>query len=648
MVTAVSGALADPERSNEVWLFSRPAKYERALLALQSRARTKAAASDEVDRRDRGATDGLGAANDAIRPFSPAELARFRLTFDHFDADSSGELDREEFRRAMIDCGMIPTKGEVGSLFDEADKDRSGTISFAEYCRLVQVYRSKQSCLERLMESAMGCVTPRPRYLSDASLRFVRKMEHAGCKPWAIDAFVDSYKRLSSGSLLIPEADITPVDELPALEQIKLQPDPSLLGKTVLLKLNCRLGTAMGSDGPLSLQPVGRKEGLILAALPGGGRSSDAASAESVLLLDMAVQGAAETSCVMLFNSAATSAASMAHLRSAHPQLLQKAAELQLPIELRQSMAPKVTVEDLSPASWPPRRDLEWSPPGDGGVISAMSGSGALDKLLNAGFAYAFVSNAHDPVATLDQSLLTWFAHRGEPLLLEVARRTDSEREGAHFARRTATSGLLLRASAQCPENDQHHFDDVSRHRFRATDNLWLDLRALHRKLAKLKQGDKSLSVAPNLTTVDPYDETSTPVYELEATVGAVLELFGAEAAAILVPCSRFAPVRTMGDLLALRSDAYEAAGGRVVLAPEREGVPPLVLLDASYSSSDSLDALIPDGAPSLLRCTRLTIEGPFTLASGVVFEGDVRLTNGSGRVRQLPAGTYKDAHVRE
>ncbi|EOD04848.1 hypothetical protein EMIHUDRAFT_220630 [Emiliania huxleyi CCMP1516] len=103
-----------------------------------------------------------------------------------------------------------------------------------------------------------------------------------------------------------------------------------------------------------------------------------------------------------------------------------------------------------------------------------------------------------------------------------------------------------------------------------------------------------------------------------------------------------------MGDLLALRSDAYEAAGGRVVLAPEREGVPPLVLLDASYSSSDSLDALIPDGAPSLLRCTRLTIEGPFTLASGVVFEGDVRLTNGSGRVRQLPAGTYKDAHVRE
>ena len=313
MVTAVSGALADPERSNEVWLFSRPAKYERALLALQSRARTKAAASDEVDRRDRGATDGLGAANDAIRPFSPAELARFRLTFDHFDADSSGELDREEFRRAMIDCGMIPTKGEVGSLFDEADKDRSGTISFAEYCRLVQVYRSKQSCLERLMESAMGCVTPRPRYLSDASLRFVRKMEHAGCKPWAIDAFVDSYKRLSSGSLLIPEADITPVDELPALEQIKLQPDPSLLGKTVLLKLNCRLGTAMGSDGPLSLQPVGRKEGLILAALPGGGRSSDAASAESDLLLDMAVQGAAETSCVMLFNSAATSAASMAH-----------------------------------------------------------------------------------------------------------------------------------------------------------------------------------------------------------------------------------------------------------------------------------------------------------------------------------------------
>ena len=43
-----------------------------------------------------------------FRPLSEKEERRMRLAFDHFDEDASGELDRAEFRRAMMDCGMMP------------------------------------------------------------------------------------------------------------------------------------------------------------------------------------------------------------------------------------------------------------------------------------------------------------------------------------------------------------------------------------------------------------------------------------------------------------------------------------------------------------------------------------------------------------
>ena len=59
-----------------------------------------------------------------FRPLSEKEERRMRLAFDHFDEDASGELDRAEFRRAMMDCGMMPLGFEVESLFREAHPRR--------------------------------------------------------------------------------------------------------------------------------------------------------------------------------------------------------------------------------------------------------------------------------------------------------------------------------------------------------------------------------------------------------------------------------------------------------------------------------------------------------------------------------------------
>ena len=66
------------------------------------------------------------------------------------------------------------------------------------------------------------------------------------------------------------------------------------------------------------------------------------------------------------------------------------------------------------------------------------------------------------------------------------------------------------------------------------------------------------LPLIMNKKTVNPRDSGSTPVFQLETAMGSAIGCFD-DAGAIVVPRSRFAPVKTTNDLFVLRSDAYEA-----------------------------------------------------------------------------------------
>ena len=134
---------------------------------------------------------------------------------------------------------------------------------------------------------------------------------------------------------------------------------------------------------------------------------------------------------------------------------------------------------------------------------------------------------------------------------------------------------------------------------------------------------------------------------QLETAMGAAIASFEG-AGAILIPRSRFAPVKTTNDLLALMSDAYEVTKDhRMVLKAERKGTPPDIKLDGGYKFVDALNTLIPNGPPSLLNCTKLVIEGEkVSFAAKVVIEGKVTFKNASGKAAVIKAGTYKDQEV--
>jgi UDP-N-acetylglucosamine pyrophosphorylase len=337
----------------------------------------------------------------------------------------------------------------------------------------------------------------------------------------------------------------------------------------------------------------------------------------------------------MLMNSFSTSDDTKAAM--AKYDFLPKGADL----EFVQNKAPKVTKEDLTPATWPAGPDNEWCPPGHGDLYPAMMGSGALDKLLAKGIKYAFVSNSDNLGATMDLKLLTYFADSGAPFMMEVAARTDADKKGGHLATMKANGGLTLRESAQCPPEDEKAFQDTSKYTYFNTNNLWIDLEKL-KGIFEKNGGFIPLPVMTNDKTVDPRDKKSTKVIQLETAMGAAISCFDG-AIAICIPRSRFAPVKKCDDLLALRSDAYVLTEDfRLVLADARKGVPPLVKLDDSYKFVDALEKLIPNGAPSLVDCKSLKVEGTMEFEAGVVIKGDVKFT-GSGKVA---AGTYEDKTV--
>src|SRR4051794_22962069 len=182
----------------------------------------------------------------------------------------------------------------------------------------------------------------------------------------------------------------------------------------------------------------------------------------------------------------------------------QLAAEV--PLDFVQGKVPKIDASSLEPVSWPGDPDLEWPPPGHGDLYTSLVTSGMLEKLLSRGYEYAFVSNADNLGAVLDERILGWFASEELPFVMEVADRTEADRKGGHLAARDGS--LLLREIAQTPDDDVDAFQDVSKHRFFNTNTLWVNLRALD-SLMQDRGGVLGLPMIVNRKTVDPGDSDS-------------------------------------------------------------------------------------------------------------------------------------------
>ncbi|CAM9253118.1 unnamed protein product [Choristocarpus tenellus] len=465
---------------------------------------------------------------------------------------------------------------------------------------------------------------------------FEDKMVAENMNTAAILAFKNSYAALSSGSSgMIAEASIDPAAGVPYLDgdiKGKVSGGEEYLPKTVVLKLNGGLGTSMGLDKAKSLLLVKGEDTFL-----------DLTAKQVIKMREMFESDVR----FMLMNSFSTSEDTLAFLQK-YPQLVNDPN-----LELVQNKVPKVNAETLEPAVWEANPAKEWCPPGHGDLYAALSGSGKLDQLLADGVKYMFVSNSDNLGATLDLDLLAYFATSEKPFLMECCERTESDKKGGHLAVRKADNQFILRESAQCAGEDEAAFQDVTKHKFFNTNNLWVRLDKL-KEAIDASGGLIPLAMIKNAKTVDPQDDTSTKarnmqhiVFQLETAMGAAIECFPG-AGAVAVPRTRFAPVKKCNDLFLLRSDAYVINENfNIVLAPERNGVAPVISLDSKrYKLVQQLDAAVASGVPSLIDCERLTIKGYVNIPAGVSFKGVCSITNGSGEARTLSPGVYDGASV--
>jgi UDP-N-acetylglucosamine pyrophosphorylase len=461
---------------------------------------------------------------------------------------------------------------------------------------------------------------------------FAGKMRAAGLSEAAVRAFEGNYRALQRRETgLMGEGELEPVVELPRageLEEPGAERFGELIRRTVVIKLNGGLGTGMGLEKAKSLLTV--RDGLTFL---------DLIAKQMLLLRGNAGVGAVPR--VLFMNSFSTSEDTLGFLAK-YPEL--GGGE---EIELMQNRVPKVVVADLTPLEWPEQRELEWCPPGHGDLYASLAGSGWLERLLGEGILYAFVSNADNLGATLDPALLAWFAESGVPFAMEVTRRTEADRKGGHLARRRRDGRLVLRESAQCPAEDEAAFQDTGRHRYFNTNNLWVRLDRLKEAL-EAGGGMIPLPMIRNEKTADPRDGKSPKVYQLETAMGAAIESFDG-AAAIEVPRVRFAPVKTTGDLLVVRSSAcWLTDDFRLELEPSRGGEPPVVDLDGKlYKMVDGLERLAGRGVPCLKECGRLSVKGEVVFEPGVVVRGDAVFENKGSEPLVVAGGEYGTGAVK-
>jgi UTP--glucose-1-phosphate uridylyltransferase len=316
----------------------------------------------------------------------------------------------------------------------------------------------------------------------------------------------------------------------------------------------------------------------------------------------------------------------------------------QPPLCFIQNKFPKILQSDFSPASWPNHPDLEWNPPGHGDIYAALYISGVLDQLLKDGVRYAFIANSDNLGATMDEALLGYFSEKALPFMMEVSLRTPLDFKGGHLAFHR-DGRLILREVAQCPDDELNISRDITRYRYFNTNNIWINLEYV-KKLIDI-QGNVRLPMILNPKNLNPRDDASPAVFQIETAMGSAISLFEG-AAAVVVPRVRFYPVKKCNELLAIRSDCFtysDACG--LVVNPRRRIDPIQIDLDPKYYGKiDEFGKRFPYGPPSLLNCESLTVRGDVFFGNQIALKGNVVIRNSGSMPVTVPDATVIEGEI--
>ena len=429
--------------------------------------------------------------------------------------------------------------------------------------------------------------------------KFIKKMKLAGLNDTVINSFSYYYDlvlkgesgKVSKNEIQVPnKKNIAIYNDLDETKEVK----PKDL---VVIKLNGGLGTSMGLNKAKSLLPV--KDDMTFLDI----------IANQIIYL----RKETDTNLPVLFmNSFNTQKDTLDFLKKYDSLALKKFG-----LDFLQNKFPKIVQNDLSPLETEDDKK-SWNPPGHGEIYSALSTSGILDKLIEKGYKYAFISNSDNLGAVYDDKIYSYVINSEIPFLMEVCIRTEMDKKGGHLAE-TKIGQLMLREVAQCPDDEIDEFQDVSKYKYFNTNTIWVNLEMLKKKL------DENNNFLPLPLILNKKNVDNIDVFQLESAMGAAIQIFE-NSKAVVVPRSRFLPVKKTNDLLTIWSDLFKL-NSDYRLTKTTDTPLPTIELDAKYYQKiDDFSKHFSKGIPSLKECQSLKIEGNVSFGENVKIVGNIHI----------------------
>ncbi|EPI56954.1 UTP--glucose-1-phosphate uridylyltransferase [Gardnerella vaginalis] len=453
------------------------------------------------------------------------------------------------------------------------------------------------------------------------------KMREQGMSEIAINQFAhlyDSWINDKSGEF-IRENTVEPIKSVPNFHEIyeTIDHDKAVnaFAKTAFIKLNGGLGTSMGLSCAKSLLPVRRhkaRQMRFIDIIIG-----QVLTARQRLGVDLPL---------IFMNSFRTSKDTLQVLKRNR-----KFSQENIPVEIIQHQEPKLLEETCEPVSYPEDPELEWCPPGHGDIFSTICESGLLNVLKKNGIEYLFISNSDNLGARPSRTLAQHFENTGASIMIEVAKRTQADRKGGHIVRDLETGRMMLREMTQVHPEDRRSAQSIKKHPYFNTNNIWVRVDALQKKLEEYN-GVLPLPVICNRKTIDPTNEKSEKVIQLETAMGAAISLFN-DAICVEVDRMRFLPVKTTNDLFIMRSDrfhltdSYEMEDGNYIF-------PDIDLDPRYYRNINDFNERFPYSVPALAAAKSVTIRGDWTFGNQVSMFSDAVLED-TGEPSYVPNGEF-------
>jgi len=404
------------------------------------------------------------------------------------------------------------------------------------------------------------------------------------------------------------------VDQVVPYDDIKPQPDGSVLSKLAVLKLNGGLGTSMGCVGPKSVIEV--RDGMSFLDL-------------SVRQIEYLNQKHNVNVPFLLMNSFNTDDDTQNIIKKyqGHEVDIRTFNQSRYPRILKDSLLPVPKSFD-SPIS-------DWYPPGHGDVFESLYNSGTLDELLEKGVEYLFLSNVDNLGATVDPRILQHMIDTDSEYIMELTDETKADVKGGTIIDYEGTVRLL--EIAQVSKEHVQEFKSIKKFKYFNTNNIWLSLKAIKRIV---ENGELELEIIPNAKTVSvgAKGESDISVLQLETAVGAAIRHFE-NGHGVNVPRRRFLPVKTSSDLMLVKSDLYSLQHGELSMDGSRFGPAPLIKLGTHFKKVSDFQNRIPS-IPRILELDHLTITGAVNLGRNVTLKGTVIIVANEGSTIDIPPGS--------